>query len=184
VQVSKQHSEPEPKRKAIPPDKPVQVVLAMPVTPWARAQRPAQGPSSCVFHQPETAGVDRSPSNLPSRPSRGRLPRVPWALPDSILRRMSSTSESHTAPRSTWRRGAPAGRQRGPGRTGRAVAAGGWFWGAGGCAPKVPAQNALIEGTGIQQFPFLISNAYVTMNHGRCAGVYRPLWSQPIPAMV
>jgi hypothetical protein len=162
----------------------VQVVPAMPVTPWARAQRPAQGPSSCVFHQPETAGVDRSPSNLPSRPSRGRLPRGPPGAtiphPETHVQHQQKLycAMLHLAP---GRSGRAAG---GPRRAERAVAARGWRWGAGGCAPKVPAQNALMEGAGIQKFPFFISNAHVTMSHDRCAGVYRPLWAQPIPAMV
>ncbi len=40
---------------------------------------------------------------------------TPEALPYSILRRLSSTSQSHVAPCAAWRRGAPAGLPRGAG---------------------------------------------------------------------
>src|SRR5712691_2944798 len=52
--------------------------------------------------------LDAVPPSLPSRPFRGRRPRVP-------LRHLSSTSHSHAAPCAAWRRGVPAGLPRGAG---------------------------------------------------------------------
>ena len=76
-----------------------------------------------------------SPS-LPKSPFPRPSPQgTPEALPSPILRRMSSTSQSHAAPCSAWLRGAPAG-GRGK-RRGRGAAAG------GGVRPEGAAQNAV-----------------------------------------
>src|SRR5262245_19873559 len=60
VQIFQQHPEPEPERKEIPPDQPVQVVPAMGVTPGARPKSPSQRPSGRIFDEPETADIDRT----------------------------------------------------------------------------------------------------------------------------
>jgi hypothetical protein len=74
--------------------------------------------------------LDAVPPSLPSRPFRGRRPRVP-------LRHLSSTSHSHAAPCAAWRRGVPAGLPRGAGVS---VARGGRRrerWGTpGGALPR------------------------------------------------
>jgi ERF superfamily len=68
-----------------------------------------------------------SPPGLPRRPSRGRRPRA-------LLWRLSSTSPSHAAPCTAWRRGAPAGY--------RAVLGAREYLGGRGCAPE-DAKSAL-----------------------------------------
>ena len=66
-----------------------------------------------------------SPS-LPKSPFPRPSPQgTPEALPSPILRRMSSTSQSHAAPCSAWLRGAPA---RQPRRAGRHARAWGEAW--------------------------------------------------------
>ena len=75
---------------------------------WSRGRRARSGGVSHPF--------ERLKSRLksPPRPSQSPFPRpspqgTPEALPSPILRRLSSTSPSHAAPCTAWRRGAPAG---------------------------------------------------------------------------
>jgi hypothetical protein len=77
-------------------------------------------------------------------------PAFPGALPEAVapghpcgatLPHPQTPVQHQRKARCAWRRGAPAGQRRGPGRVGRA--AGGWRWGAGGCAPGAGAKGGL-----------------------------------------
>ena len=69
------------------------------------------------------------PVALPEAVSQGTAE----ARPSPLLRRLSSPRESRAAPR-------PLGARE---ESGAVRSRRGWRWGAGGCAPEVPAQKAV-----------------------------------------
>ena len=110
---------------------------------------------------PEEPLKSRLKSSPP--PSQSPFPRLspqgtPEALPYSILRRLSSTSQSHAAPCAAWRRGVPAGLPRSAGRAGVSTARGGrrrGRWGApGGALPRT--QKVLWNSYPLRNLPAVV----------------------------